>query len=61
MKNNVRNRLQNMIEVYGTTQAFIGKNIGCSKNFINMFLKEKRNLSEKKKKKLDEFLKERNC
>lgn len=60
MENDIRNRLKQMMIKYGTSCAFIGNNVGVSKAMINMFLKEKRNLSENLEKKLDEFLKERN-
>ena len=61
MQTNIRKRLKQLIEFYGTSQSFISKHTGISKATINMFIKEERNLSENFECKLDEFLKERNC
>ncbi|AOR23894.1 hypothetical protein [Clostridium taeniosporum] len=48
-----------LIEFYGTTQQFIAKNIGVSRNTISLFLKRERQLAPTLELKLEQFLKER--
>lgn len=59
MQELVKQRTRELIEVMGTTQAFISEHIGCSRQTINYFLADSRTLALPLLQALDNFLTER--
>lgn len=55
----LRKQVKYLIEFYGSTQQFIGKNIGVSRSTINLFIKNERNLALQVEQRLKDFLKTR--
>lgn len=55
----LRKRVRDLMERYGTTQQFIATNIGVTRATINLWLHEKRELATPLVEKMERFLEER--
>ena len=61
MNEEVKTRINNMINIYGTKLSFISNNVNLNQSTLNRFLHNKQQLSEDALNRIDKFLKDRNC
>ena len=61
MNEEVKTRINNMINIYGTKLSFISNNVNLNQSTLSRFLNDKQQLSEDALNRIDKFLKDRNC
>lgn len=61
MNEEVKTRINNMINNYGTKLSFISNNVNLNQSTLSRFLNDKQQLSEDALNRIDKFLKDRNC